>query len=115
MAAGPSVLRDDMAQARRQMAERAYTIALQAAGKLESATLRNIISQGFKLFSSALGRWLIAWRRQAVKRRELLHDLDQLVRLPGPEGRSSHATLSQLVRERDDLDFQWAMQNVARW
>lgn len=114
VAAGPAVLRDDIVHLRRQLAERAYLIALNAAGKLESATLAEHYLQCLQLFfrqRRSLAYCLVPNGRQ---RRELLHDLDQMVRYLGPEGRSSQATLCQLVREKDDLDFQWAMQNRLR-
>ena len=112
--AGPAVLRDDIAILRRQIAGRAYAIALMAAGKLESATLAEHYTQrlqSFFLRRRSLAYCLVPNGRQ---RRELLHDLDQMIRYLGPEGRSSQASLCQMVREKDDLDFQWAMQNRLR-
>ncbi len=114
VAAGRAVLRDDITSLRREIAERAYAIALMAAGKLESSTLADHYVQrlqGFFLKRRSLAYCLVPNGRQ---RRELLHDLDQMIRYLGPEGRSSQATLCQLVREKDDLDFQWAMQNRLR-
>ncbi len=113
-AAGPAVLRDDIGLIQRQISERAYTIALRAAGKLESATLAEHYVQRLQSFFQgrrSLAYCLVPNGRQ---RREILHDLDQMVRYLGPDGRSSQTTLSQLVREKDDLDFQWAMQNRLR-
>lgn len=114
LSAGPSVLRDDIAVLRRQIAERAYAIALRAAGRLESATLAEHYTKRLKMFFQqrrSLAYCLVPNGRQ---RRELLDELDQMVRYLGPDGKSSQATLSQLVREKDDLDFQWAMQNRLR-
>jgi len=114
VAAGPAVLRDDISSLRRRIAERAYSIALMAAGKLESSTLAEHYVQRLQAFflkRRSLAYCLVPNGRQ---RRELLHDLDQMVRYLGPDGRSSQATLCQLVREKDDLDFQWAMQNRLR-
>ncbi len=114
VSAGPAVLRDDMISLRRQIAERAYAIALIAAGKLESSTLAEHYLQRLQTFflkRRSLAYCLVPNGRQ---RRELLHDLDQMIRYLGPEGRSSQASLCQLVREKDDLDFQWAMQNRLR-
>ncbi len=114
VAAGPAVLRDDIANLRRRIAERAYAIALVAAGKLESSTLAEHYVQRLQSFfikRRSLAYCLVPNGRQ---RRELLHDLNQMIRYLGPDGRSSQATLCQLVREKDDLDFQWAMQNRLR-
>jgi len=114
VAAGPAVLRDDIAMLRKQIAERAYSIALRCAGKLESATLAEHYLRRLQTFFQrrrSLAYCLVPNGRQ---RRELQHDLDQMVRYLGPEGRSSQATLSRLVEEKDDLDFQWAMQNRLR-
>lgn len=114
VAAGPAVLRDDIASLRKQLSERAYAIALRAAGKLESATLAEHYLLRLQVFFQRRRSLAYCLVPNGRKRRELLHDLDQMVRYLGPEGRSSQMTLSQLVRDKDDLDFQWAMQNRLR-
>jgi hypothetical protein len=113
-AAGPAILRDDIAGLRRRIAERAYTIALMAAGKMESATLAEHYVQRLQAFFMRRRSLAYCIAPNGYQRRELLHDLDQMLRYLGPEGRSSQATLCELVREKDDLDFQWAMQNRLR-
>lgn len=114
LAAGPAVLRDDIVMLRKQIAERAYTIALRCAGKLESATLSELYLQRLQTFFQRRRSLAYCLAPNGQQRRELMHDLDQMVRYLGPEGRSSQASLSQLVQEKDDLDFQWAMQNRLR-
>ena len=114
LAAGPAVLRDDIAMLRKQIAERAYTIALHCAGKLESATLSEHYLQRLQTFFQRRRSLAYCLAPNGRQRRELLHDLDQMVRYLGPDGRTSQASLSRLVHEKDDLDFQWAMQNRLR-
>ncbi len=113
-AAGPAVLRDDIAELRRELAQRAYAIALHAAGRLESATLAEHYVRRLQPFFHRRRSLAYCFIPNGRMRRSLLHDMDQIVRYLGPEGRASHSTLSQLIREKDDLDFQWAMQNRLR-
>jgi hypothetical protein len=112
--AGPAVLRDDIASLRRDLARQAYGLAVSAAGKLESATLSEHYLQKLRPFFQQRRSMAYCLVPNGRMRRRLLQELDQIVRYLGPEGRDSHASMSRLVREKDDLDFQWAMQNRLR-
>ena len=108
-AAGRSVLREDIPTLRDELAKRAYSLALKAAGKHESACLAEHYSQHLRPFFQKRRSLAYCLVPNGRMRRSLLHDLDQVVRYLGPDGRASQSSLSQLVREKDDLDFQWAM------
>jgi hypothetical protein len=113
-AAGPGVLREDMNTLRQEIAHRAYGLALTAAGRNESASLSEHYLHHLRSFFQnrrSLAYCLVPSGRM---KRHLLHELDQIVRYLGPEGQASYATMAQLVRQKDDLDFQWALQNRLR-
>ena len=110
LAAGKSVLREDIATMRRSIAQQAYHIALSAAGKIESATLADHYTQKLSDFFSRRRSIAYCIIPNGSSRRELLHGLEKVSRYLGPEGRSSKQTLSELVIAKDDLDYQWAMQ-----
>jgi hypothetical protein len=109
-----NVLREDILLRREELAQQAYTLALQAAGKLESATIAEHYLarlQGFFQRRRSLAYCLIPNGR---KRRLLLDEIDQLGRYLGPVGVTSQTAMRQLVQQKDDLDFQWALQNRLR-
>lgn len=113
-AAGNVILRDDIETQRRGLAEQAYAIALKAAGKNESACLAEHYLKSLQPFFHKRPSLAYCLNPNGKRRRHLLHELDQVKRYLGPEGRASQATLSQLVQKKDDLDFQWALQNRLR-
>ncbi len=112
--AGPSVLRDDIAMRREEIANRAYAVALSSAARVESAILAEHYSSRLRKFFGTGRSLFYCLFPTGVKRRALLRDLDHLTRYLGSDGRLAQRTMIELVRDRDDLDFQWALQNRLR-
>lgn len=113
-AAGPSVLRDDIAMTRERISNSAYAIALTAAAKVESSMLAEHYTTQLKSFFASRRSLFYCLLPNGRKRRSLLRDLEQLSRYLGPDGRKAQRSMIELVQQRDDLDFQWALQNRLR-
>jgi hypothetical protein len=112
--AGASVLREDIVQQRNDLAARAYSLALQAAGRIESSVLAEHYTSHLRPFFSRGRSLAYCLVPNGKQRRRLLHELDQLNRYLGPFGQQSQLDMRQLVQSKDDLDYQWAMQNRLR-
>jgi hypothetical protein len=113
-ATGRAVLREDIPSLRDELAKKAYSLALHAAGKSESACLAEHYMQHLRPFFQKRRSLAYCLVPNGRMRRNLLQDLEQVVRYLGPDGKASQSVLSQLIREKDDLDFQWAMLNRLR-
>jgi hypothetical protein len=114
-AAGASPLIHDIPFLRRRIAQQAFRLALASAGKLESACLSEHYTRELVRFFQrprTLAYCLIPTGRH---RRRILGNLDRLDRYLDPPGRQQRDQMCQLVRAKDDLDFQWAMQQRLRW
>jgi hypothetical protein len=114
-AAGPQILRQDIEIKKREIAQQAYAIALKAAGKSDSAALadhyRDQLQRFFSVRRSLLYR---VWPTGATRRR-LLIELDNVDRYLDESGRSLRENLCDMVRAKDDLDFQSAIQMRVRF
>ena len=107
---GSDVILEDIPTLRHRIAEQAYSIAVTSAGKIETATLAE--HYGAKLVQffqrpRSLAYVLIPSGRLRRKHIEALERLDRYL---GEEGRSIRVEMCRLVRSKDDLDYQNAMQ-----
>lgn len=114
-AAGPQILRQDIPEKSKLIAKEAYTLALTAAGKNDTAALADHYQSNLSTFFSTPRGWVYRIRPSGGKRRKLLDDLESIDRYLGEEGRTQRRTMSLLVRSKDDLDFQSAIQNRIRF
>jgi hypothetical protein len=114
-AAGPQILRHDIEFKKKEVSEQAYRIALEAAGKSDSAVLadhyRNQLQRYFAVKRSSLYR---IWPSGATRRR-LVAELENLDRYLDDGGRNLRRSMSEMVCQKDDLDFQSAIQNRIRF
>jgi hypothetical protein len=114
-AAGGQILRQDIPEKAKLIAKEAYTLALTAAGKNDTAALANHYQASLSTFFSTSRGWLYRIRPSGGKRRKMLDDLDNIDRYLSEEGRTLRRAMSDLVRSKDDLDFQSAIQNRIRF
>jgi hypothetical protein len=113
-AAGPTTLRQDVPERLKSIAQRAHTTALAAAGHNDTSALaeyhQRVLSDFF-----ANGRGLLyRLHPNGTKRRSLISELENLDRYLSEAGREYRREMSQLVRQKDDLDFQSTIQNRIR-
>jgi hypothetical protein len=110
-AAGNAILRSDIPIARIHVSEQAYQIALQAAGNNGAMAIadyyRSDLSTYFAQSRSLWYRMIPTGR----KKRALIAGLDRLDRYLDEKGRELQSHLRNLIREKDDLDFQLAIQH----
>ncbi len=109
-AAGYHVLREDIPQSKQLISEQAYRLALEAAGKNETAALADYYraklsaffmkprSMGFRVFPTGM------------RRRNLVAGLESLDRYLSETGRESRRRMCEFVISKDNLDFQYAIQ-----
>jgi len=114
-AGGAQILRQDIPEKSKLIAEEANALALTAAGKNDTAALANHYQGSLSSFFSAPRGWIYRMRPSGGKRRKLLDDLENIDRYLGEEGRTQRRAMSVLVRTKDDLDFQSAIQNRIRF
>ncbi len=112
--AGKARILEDTPGLRVQLAQRAYAVAMQAAGKAESASLaEHYVARLVQFFQQprSLAYQFVPTGRL---RRSHLESLERLDRYLGPDGRTARQELSRLVQEKDDLDYQEALQRRLR-
>ena len=112
--AGKAHILEETPAIRNQLAQRAYAVAITAAGRAESASLAEHYGNQLVAFFQqprSLAYLLVPTGRI---RRSHLDSLERLDRYLGPNGRTARQEMSQLVQEKDDLDFQEAMQKRLR-
>ncbi|MCY2983921.1 MAG: hypothetical protein NTY15_09815 [Planctomycetota bacterium] len=114
-AAGGQILRQDIPEKSKLIAKEAYSLALTAAGKNDTAALADHYQASLSTFFSAPRGWGYQIRPSGGKRRKMLDDLDNIDRYLSDEGRTQRRVMSVLVRAKDDLDFQSAIQNRIRF
>jgi len=114
-AVGAQILRQDIPERSKLIAKEAYTLALTAAGKNDTASLADHYQGGLSSFFTTSRGWIYRMRPSGGKRRKLLDDLENIDRYLGEEGRTQRRAMSVLVRSKDDLDFQSAIQNRIRF
>lgn len=114
-AAGPAILRSDIPHAKILVGEQACQLAIQAAGSTNSAVIADYYRTKLADFFSTSRPWLYRTFPTGKKRRQLISDLENLERYLDDRGRVLMERMSQLVHDRDDLDFQSAIQNRMRF
>ena len=114
-AAGSQILRQDIPEKSKAIAQEAYSLALTAAGKNDTAALGSHYKGHLSSFFSRPRGWLYRIRPSGGKRRKLLDDLESIDRYLSEEGQTQRKAMSVLVQSKDDLDFQSAIQNRIRF
>lgn len=113
-AAGAHVLREDIPIQKKQLCERAYRIALAAAGKSDTASLADHYQSELSEFLFRPRSILYRLFPTGTKRRALLASLESVDRYLSDEGREQRKEMSGLVILKDNLDFQSAIQTRIR-
>lgn len=108
--AGPDHLLADMPSLKQNIAMEAYSIAIAAAGTLGSAVLSEHYRKSLADFFQQPRSIAYAVVPNGRLRRRHLDDLERLDRYLSDDGRSARSQMCSLVRHKDDLDFQEAMQ-----
>lgn len=114
LAAGGQILRQDIAARKQEVAQRAYELALASAGKADTSVLADHFRNDLQTFFTNNRTIWYRLYPSGTKRRQLLDGLENIDRYLNDEGKLQRAEMSQLVRMRDDLDFQSAIQNRLR-
>ena len=113
-ATGYAILRSDIPTVKRRVSEQAYQIALQAAGSKGSMAIADYYRSDLALYFSkprSIGYRLLPTGK---RKRNLLAGLVRIDRYLDETGREMKSRLSSLVQEKDDLDFQSAIQQRVR-
>ncbi len=111
---GHEFILEDIPGIRQQLAERAYAIAIAAAGRLESTALAEHYGKYLVPFFQGKRSLSYALIPTGRLRRQHLENLERLDRYLNSEGRASRNQMSALVQAKDDLDFQLALQRRLR-
>jgi hypothetical protein len=114
MAAGPQILRQDIPDASGSLARQAYAIAVEAAGRSDSAVLADHYRHHMSNYFASSRSILFRIRPTGNTRRQLLAELENLDRYMDQAGCALRQQMSQLVQAKDNLDFQSAIQNRIR-
>ena len=113
-AAGPQILRHDIPRRCREIREQAYQLALQSAGKSDTAALADHFGASLSLFFSKRRSLFYRLSPTGSRRRQMLAALENLDRYLSDDGKEQRKQMSQLLQEKDDMDFQSAIQNRVR-
>ena len=113
-AAGPQILRQDIPERFRMIAKQAHELALASAEKSDTAALADHYRGFLGLFFATRRGLIFQISPTGVTRRRLLSGLENIDRYLSEEGRIQRREMSVLVRSKDDLDFQSAIQNRVR-
>jgi hypothetical protein len=112
---GKDILYDDIPREQQLVSERAYALAIEVAGKLESATLAEYYSAKLAGYFQKQRSLAYAIAPSGRVRRNHIDQLVQLDRYLDADGRSARARMCDLVQSKDDLDFAKAMQQRLRY
>lgn len=114
-AAGLAILRSDIPEARIQVAEKAYAIALAAAGSSNAFVIADYYQATLsKFFSTPRSIWYRIFPT-GKHRRDLQYQLGELTRYLDQNGIELQSEMMSLIQRRDDLDFQSAIHNRIRF
>ena len=113
-AAGPQILRQDIPERCRMIAKQAHELALASARKSDTAALADHYRGPLSSFFATRRGLVFRISPTGVTRRRLLSGLENIDRYLSEEGRIQRREMSVLVRSKDDLDFQSAIQNRVR-
>ena len=110
-AAGKAVLLADVERMKGELKENAYRLALKCAGSGSSSVIADLYRKKLAdYFQWEPGLWYRI-RPGGKRRRMLVHEIDLLDRFLDERGRELKHEMISLVKRRDDLDFQKAIQN----
>lgn len=114
-AAGLAILRSDIPEAKLAVADSAYQLALTAAGSSNAFVIADFYQAKLsKFFSSPRSLWYRVFP-SGRHRRDLQYQLTELTRYLDDHGISMQSQMIDLVKRRDDLDFQSAIHNRIRF
>ena len=113
-AAGPQILRQDIPERFRIIAKQAHELALVSAGRSDTAALGDHYRGPLSSFFATRRGLIFRISPTGGTRRRLLSGLENIDRYLSEEGRIQRREMSGLVRSKDDLDFQSAIQNRVR-
>ena len=113
-AAGPQILRHDIPRRCREIREQAYQLALQSAGKSDTAALADHFGASLSSFFSKRRSVFYRLSPTGTQRRKMLAALENLDRYLSEDGKEQRKQMSELLQEKDDMDFQSAIQNRVR-
>jgi hypothetical protein len=112
---GKDILYDDIPREQQLLSERAYALAIEVAGKLESATLAEYYSAKLASYFQKPRSFAYALAPSGRVRRNHIDQLAQLDRYLDADGRNARSRMCDLVQSKDDLDFAKAMQQRLRY
>jgi hypothetical protein len=112
---GREVLLDDIPREQQAVAEKAYALALEAAGKIESATLAEFYTSKLAAYFQKQRSLAYAMIPTGRTRRHYIDQLSQLDRYLDADGRTARIRMCEFVQSKDDLDFAKAMQQRLRY
>ena len=112
--AGPQILRQDIPERKKQVALDAYRIAIEAAGRADSAALADHYQSTLIPFFGFSRGLLFRISPTGTHRRRILADLENRDRYLDDQGKELRRQMTSLVQIKDDLDFQSAIQNRIR-
>ena len=113
-AAGPQILRQDIPERFRIIAKQAHELALTSAERSDTAALGDHYRGPLSSFFATRRGLIFRISPTGGTRRRLLSGLENIDRYLSEEGRIQRREMSGLVRSKDDLDFQSAIQNRVR-
>lgn len=114
-AAGNAILSSEIPKARREVLDQAYHIALRAAGNTRWSVIADLYRSRLEAFFQ---RPRTIWYRispNGKRRRALLSELEGLARYLDSTGVKLLQEMRRCIEQRDDLDFQWAIQQRIRF
>lgn len=114
-AAGPQILRQDIPERIRLIAKQAFELALASASKNDTAALADHYLTLLSPFFATRRSLIYRLSPTGNTRRRLLAGLENIDRYLSEEGRNQRREMSLLVQDKDDLDFQSAIQNRIRF
>jgi len=92
------------------IAGNAHTVALESTQHGEGATLAEFYQRRLLPYFRSRRSWAYCLVPNGILRRQLLRELNDLSRYLGVPGQVSLGQLAQAVRQKDDLDYQYALQ-----
>jgi hypothetical protein len=97
-----------------EVARAAHDLALASANVGEGATLAEYYQQSLLPFFQSPRSWLYRLLPSGLQRRRLLRELDDLQRYLAQQGNEARSSLAAMVKTKDDLDYQYAVQSRLR-
>jgi len=114
-AAGPAILRSDIPEARVEVAHEAYQLALEAAGSDNAFVIADFYQSTLSKYFSSSRSIFYRILPTGKYRRDLQYQLDELTRYLDNKGQEMQSRMTNLVKRKDDLDFQAAIHNRMRF